>query len=95
MTRIQTPVPARATPRTAAQKNLNHLAYREGWRAFNRSEEDTMTPALAAVFDRLEKEDDRVELHAAFIDGYYDNANHRTQLTEEELDTFMDGLYAP
>lgn len=91
---IQTPVPQRATPRTPAQRNLNHLAYREGWRAFNLSEEDTMTPALAAVFEKL-GEDDQKELHASFLDGYYDNANHRPQLTEKELDGWRDDMYKP
>lgn len=90
----------RTTPRSASQANLNHLAYREGYRQrvlgavdeFVRNagrqmgaRDWVMNPTVHAIYDLLPTDIDRSEFNACWIDGCIDGDANRPMLSEREL----------
>jgi hypothetical protein len=85
----------RTTPRSASQANLNHLAYREGYRKHSGAEAPNgwqmgardwvMNPTVHAIYDLLPTDIDRSEFNACWIDGCIDGDANRPMLSEREL----------
>lgn len=85
----------RTTPRSAPQANLNHLAYREGYRKHSVAEASSarqtgvvgwaMNPTTNAIYNLLTTDIDRSEFNACWIDGCIDGAENRPMLGESEL----------
>lgn len=90
----------RTTPRSASQANLNHLAYREGYRKHSGAippqdwkigaKDWVMNPTINAIYDMLPTDIDRSEFNACWIDGCIDGDANRPMLSEKELNARLD-----